>query len=48
MVSKRGEGQIDYIVWIIILLVFLFVVGALYFVLKGEGAGLLDKFFNLF
>jgi len=48
MVSKRGAAELDYIVWIIILLVFLFVVGALYFVLKGQGEGLLDKFFNLF
>lgn len=48
MESKRGAAELDYIVWIIILLVFLFAAGMLYFVLKGEGAGLLDKFFNLF
>jgi len=48
MASKRGASELEYIVWIIILLVFLFAAGMLYFVLKGEGVGLLDKFFNLF
>lgn len=48
MVSQRGATELEYIVWIIILLVFLFAAGMLYFLLKGEGAGLLDKFFNLF
>jgi len=48
MASKRGAGELDYIVWVIILLVFLLAAGALYFVLKGQGEGLLDTFFNLF
>lgn len=49
MESKRGVSeQFNWIIWTIILLVFLFVAGTIYFVLKGEGVGLLDKFFNLF
>lgn len=48
MASTRGAAELDYIVWIIILLVFLFVAGALYFILKGQAGELLDKFFNLF
>lgn len=46
MVSKKGD--INYLVWIIVLLVFMLVVGGIYFILKGQGEGLLDKFFNLF
>ncbi|HLD40237.1 MAG TPA: hypothetical protein VJB13_03780 [Candidatus Nanoarchaeia archaeon] len=46
MIAKKGD--INYIVWIIILLVFFFVVAGIYFILKGQGEGLLDKFFNLF
>ena len=45
MESKKGD--INYVVWIIVLLVFLLVVGGIYFILKGEGVVLLDKLLNL-
>jgi len=46
MESKRGQSS--KVLWWIVSIVFLVVAGYLYFTFKGEGVGLLDKFFNLF
>ncbi|MDP3698173.1 MAG: hypothetical protein Q8R47_01160 [Nanoarchaeota archaeon] len=48
MKLKKGQSEMSKIIWWVVLLIFLLVAGYLYFTLKGEGAGLLDKFFNLF
>lgn len=46
MVAEKG--QMSKLVWWLVILIFFFVVLGIYFVLKGEEAGLLEKFFNLF
>lgn len=48
MESKRGEIEWENVLKFILALVALFVIIALIYLIRGQGAGLIDKFFNLF
>ncbi len=45
--TKKGM-ELEFIVKLIILIIFLLAAGALFFVLSGQGEGLMQKLVNLF
>ncbi len=48
MLSTKKGMELEFIVKLIILIIFLLAAGALFLVLSGQGEGLMQKLVNLF